>query len=129
MPEDTTSDPLGFGRWNTFGAQAFEPLGALSQGYFRALTQMNSETSQFVAKRLEEDLRLATQFAQCKTPFDVFQVQASFVNRMIDDYTAQANKVLAMAADAAGETAETVDVAAKEVVASGKAQSSATKAA
>ncbi|MGI9381873.1 MAG: phasin family protein [Methyloligellaceae bacterium] len=129
MSEEKTSDPLGLGRWNTFGAQNFEPFGAIWQGYFKTLSQMNSETSHFVAKRLEEDFRLPVEFAKCKTPFDVFQAQATFVDRMIDDYMDQANKVLAMTAEAAGETAETVDVAVKQTAESEKAQRTGAKAA
>ena len=129
MPQEKPSDPLGLERWSTFGAQAFEPFGTLFQGYFKTLSQMNSETSHFFAKRLEEDFQLPAEFAKCRTPFDVFQAQATFMDRMIDDYMDQANKVLAMAADAAGETAETVEVAVKTPAEADKAASPAHKAA
>ena len=129
MSDEKTSDPMGLERWSAFGAQAFEPFGALWQGYFKALTQMNSETSQFFAKRFEEDFRLSTEFVKCKTPFDVFQAQATFMDRMIDDYMDQANKVMAMAAEAAGETAETAKAVVTEPAAPGKAEGAAPKAA
>ncbi len=98
---------LGLENWSAFGSQAFQPFGAFSEGSFKALAEMNAESYRFVVKRIEEAVRLPSELAVCKSPAEIFEVQAAFVDRMIDDCMGQASKVMAMApTGAAGTTAK-----------------------
>lgn len=80
-----------------FDGKAFQGIPGIPEDGFKALAEMNAESYRFVVKRVEEAMRLPGEIATCKSPAEIFEVQAAFMDRMIDDCMQQASKVMAMA--------------------------------
>ena len=101
FPSGLGLDKLGLDKMlesmKSFDGSALQAFPGFSEGGFKTLAEMNAEGYRFVVKRMEEALRLPTEIATCKSPAEIFEVQAAFMDRMIDDCMQQASKVMSMA--------------------------------
>jgi len=76
--------------------EAIEPIGQFYDVCFKCAADMNAEAAKFVRHRLEEDLQVTHELAQCKGPLDVYNMQIGFCTRMIDDYLDETQKILSI---------------------------------
>ncbi|NNK78168.1 MAG: phasin family protein [Litoreibacter sp.] len=53
-----------------------------------------TESGRFIANRLEEELKTQQAFLGCKTPADVMQVQTDHYKTAVEQYSAEANRIL-----------------------------------
>ena len=83
---------------------AATPQGATNAGtgsmpwfgmeWWQGMAQIGSEMSSFMADRLREDLKTQHALMHCTTLAEIQAVQAGFVARAVDDYTAETGKLV-----------------------------------
>ena len=69
-------------------------LAALSSAGAGAWLGIVAESGQFVARRLEEDLKAQKALMSCKTPAEVMQVQADYFRTAAEQCSEQTSRVL-----------------------------------
>jgi hypothetical protein len=79
-------------------------LAALSSAGASAWFGIIAESGQFVARRLEEDLKAQKALMGCKTPAEVMQVQADYFRTAAEQYSEQTNRVLGILSGTMGES-------------------------
>lgn len=80
-------------------AQAMAALRALTgmnTAWFEALSDMGSEVMSFVAHRIHEDVDAQHKLLHCKNAGELQQIQADFLQKAIDQYTAETGKLVEM---------------------------------
>jgi len=68
------------------------------------VTKAQSELLRFVGERLSKDAQMLAQFAQCRTPADVAQLQAKLGGDAMSDYFAETQRMLALFTPGAAPT-------------------------
>jgi hypothetical protein len=61
---------------------------------------INQEWTRFVFRRVQEDIALTSQMAQCKSLDDVWRVYAGFMRQAAEDYAAEMNTLAQLGAGA-----------------------------
>ncbi|MEB8386362.1 phasin family protein [Rhodobacteraceae bacterium KMM 6894] len=64
-----------------------------------------TQSAQFVADRLQQDMETQRAFLQCRTPQDVMQLHTEFYKTAIAQYTAEATRMMQAVSEATAETA------------------------
>ena len=87
---DLTSDlatlqSLGFNRMSQFGT-----------AWIEALSDMGSEVVSFVADRIREDVKTQHEILHCEDIAELQHIHAKFVQKAIDQYTAETGKLVEM---------------------------------
>jgi len=86
-----------FGQPASISNEVIEPVGQFYEGCFKCAAEINAEAASFVCHRMEEDMKLPQQFAQCQNPIEVYNTQIGFYMHMMDDYIREGQKMLDMA--------------------------------
>ncbi|MFQ1701616.1 phasin family protein [Loktanella agnita] len=76
---------------------AISQLAALSwmgSTWVEAISEMGSEVARFVAERISEDVKAQHALLHCKSLSEMHAVQAAFLERAYDQYTAETDKLL-----------------------------------
>ncbi|WP_189368594.1 phasin family protein [Tateyamaria omphalii] len=73
----------GLGALNWFGVSSIERM-----------SDMGAEWMTFVAERVREDVALQHSLLHAKTPAEVQEVQLAFLQKAIDQYTAETGKMI-----------------------------------
>lgn len=76
---------LGLTRLNRFGTAWMEALG-----------EMGSEVMSFVADRIKEDVKTQQQILHCDDLAELRRIQTDFLQKAIDQYTAETGKLVEM---------------------------------
>ena len=74
------------------------PLNWLTPHVVERMSDMGSEWLSFVATRVQEDVALQHQLLHAKTPADAQAVQARFLQKALDQYTAETGKMMELGA-------------------------------
>lgn len=85
-----------FGQAFSMGDATLEPMGQFCEYYFKCAAEFNVEALKFLTHRLEEDVQLSQDLAQCKSPMEAYNAQMAFCRRMADDYINETQKMVAM---------------------------------
>ena len=80
-----TMTELGFGN-----------MSKLSTAWVEAFSDMGSEVISFVADRIREDVKTQHRILHCKDMTELQHIQAEFIQRAIDQYTAETGKLVEM---------------------------------
>ena len=84
----------------TAGMQTLSFLGA---AWMRQVQGFGSEVAQFVAERLQEDLKLQHQLMHSKDPRAWQEAQAEFLRTALEQYTAETGKLASISGEIIGE--------------------------
>jgi len=68
---------------------SLDPLRWFGVAWFEGVTAINRELAEFVSRRISEDLRTQHEILNCGDPEKLQHIQARFIQRAIDDYTAE----------------------------------------
>lgn len=71
----------------------------LGAAWAERIAAMNAEVAQFVAGRVREDVKTQHALLHCKSLQEAQEIQAAFVARAFEQYTAETGKLMQMQAD------------------------------
>ena len=83
---------------NGWQAAGLGPLNWLAPNMVERMSDMGSEWLSFVATRVQEDVKLQHALMHAKTPGDVQAVQAKFLQKALDQYSAETGKMMELGA-------------------------------
>ncbi|MDT8855749.1 phasin family protein [Paracoccaceae bacterium Fryx2] len=77
------------------------PIGEMNAEWLDGLTQIGCEITSFAADRIREDTAAGQALLHCRSPAQVWQIQAQYLLRALDQYAARTGKLVAMNRDMA----------------------------
>ncbi|SFR52069.1 phasin family protein [Litoreibacter janthinus] len=106
MTEKTTAKPQNF-----FGMPSLDALkdvhsagsttyAAIGTAWAEALSDMGAEVLGFVAERVKEDVQTQHQLMHAKSLQDIHHIQNEFVQKALDQYSAETGKLVEMSQSA-----------------------------
>ncbi len=72
------------------------PVAWMSRAWIENMSDLGSEITTFVAQRISEDVRTQHAILHCKTLPELQHIQAEFMQRALDDYSAETGKLVKM---------------------------------
>lgn len=85
--------------------QTFMPLLQSYNVWLDSAAKMQAESLRFILDRVRKDLEIPARLAECKSPVDVLEVQASFASTMVSDYLNETGKLLSLTMQGVRESA------------------------
>jgi uncharacterized phage infection (PIP) family protein YhgE len=79
--------------------QALDQVGAAGQSVVEGVTQMQRELASFMSTRLRHDMSVQQELLQCRSFDEVRAIQTRFLQTAIDQYSAEATKLMQMSQD------------------------------
>ena len=77
----------------------FGNMANMGTAWVEALTDMGSEVISFVADRIREDVKTQHEILHCKDVAQLQHIQAEFIQKAVDQYTAETGKLVKMSED------------------------------
>lgn len=77
----------------------FRQMSSMGIAWVEAFSELGSEVMSFVAERIKEDVKTQHQILHCKNVTELQHIQAEFVQKAIDQYTAETGKLVQMSHD------------------------------
>jgi hypothetical protein len=77
----------------------FATMPWMTTDFFERISGLGNEVLQFVAARIMHDVETQHKLLHCKSPHELHEVQSEFVQKAIDQYTAETGKLVAMSAE------------------------------
>lgn len=81
------------------GGQVLEAWMAMNQSVLARFGDIQQEAVRFAAQRLEEDVKGQREFAACGSPAEAAEVYATFLQKLVSDYTQEAGKLVEIVSD------------------------------
>ena len=101
LPQDALIDQLTASQ-----QEALETIETAGQAVFEGLSRVQHEITEFVAERIRQDMEAQQDFLRCRTIDDVRRVQTEFFRTAMDQYSAEANKLMKLSGEIAVRTLE-----------------------
>ena len=79
--------------------QALHVMGAAGTAMFKGLSRAQREISDFLAERVRQDVETQGALLRCRSFDDVRDVQAQFLKIAMDQYAAEATKLMQIGAE------------------------------
>lgn len=90
-----------------FGAPPmFAAMASVNPAFTKAWMDMMSESARFMMERLQADLETQQALLACRTPADIMEVQANFVNTAMQQYAQEAARLMDMTMKASTDIAK-----------------------
>ncbi|MEO1140683.1 MAG: phasin family protein [Pseudomonadota bacterium] len=83
------------------------PMMAGNPVVAKAWMDIMTESARFLSDRLQQDLELQQALLRCKTPVEVAEVQAKFMQQAVEQYTEETMRMFKMMSGATEETLQT----------------------
>jgi hypothetical protein len=99
MPEDTTRPDAAAAEAAASAEQALHVMEAAGTAMFEGLSKAQREISGFVAERIRQDVETQSALLRCRSFDDVRDVQAQFLKTAMDQYAAEATKLMRIGAE------------------------------
>ena len=74
--------------------QSLDVVSGAFTGWLRDANRFQAEAIRFLNDRLNKDIQMMSQYAACKKPEEIFELQAKLATSMVSDYMAEGTKVL-----------------------------------
>ena len=74
----------------------FGNMASIGTAWVEAMSDMGSEVISFVADRISEDVKTQHELLHCKDAAELQHIQAKFIQKAIDQYTAETGKLVKM---------------------------------
>lgn len=81
------------------GGQSLEAWTEMSKTLMDRFAAWQTETTRFMAKRLEQDLASQRDFAACRSPSEALEVYSAFTRQAVQDYMEEVGKVSDIASE------------------------------
>jgi hypothetical protein len=101
MPEDpssATEAPVA-AALATAQEEALNTMEAAGTAMFEGLTKAQKEISDFIAERIRQDVETQSALLRCRTFDDMRDVQARFLKTAMDQYAAEATRLIQIGAE------------------------------
>ena len=85
--------------------QTFMPLLKSYNVWLDSAAKVQAESLRFILDRVRKDMEIPARLAECKSPVDVLEVQASFASTMVSDYLNETGKLLSLTMQGVRESA------------------------
>ena len=100
-PEQNASKaPDGMADMSAMTKQSFDAMSGAFSTWLREANRFQAEALRFLNDRFAKDVRMMSQFATCKKPEEIFELQAKLMSSLVSDYMAEGTKVLELFGDA-----------------------------
>lgn len=86
--------------------EALQALEAGGHAMFDGLSRVQREVADFVAARIRQDLETQQAMLRCRTMDDVRDVQARFLKTAMDQYSAEAQRLMRLGGEVVTKTLE-----------------------
>jgi hypothetical protein len=86
--------------------QTLESMERAGTSILTALSEVQKEIAGFVSERIRQDLQTQQELLACRTLDDVREVQSRFLRSTIDQYSAEASKLMRLGAEIATRSLE-----------------------
>ena len=99
---ETTSEELGAAAMKAMTdlqSAGLGPLTWMGTAMLENMSAMGSEVTQFIADRIKEDVKTQHQILHCKDMTELRQIQSDFVQKAVEQYTAETGKLVQMSAE------------------------------
>ncbi len=83
-----------FEAWAKLTAASMGPFGQVGMAWMEAMSDVGSEFLHFVSERVQQDVATQHKLLHCTDMEELRHVQAEFVQKAIDDYTAETGKMV-----------------------------------
>jgi len=97
MAQKTQSEPQSKSPTPDWGESPFSKYAAqnwMGTAWLENVAELSSEMIDFLASRIREDVRTQHQLLHCKTLPEIQHVQAEFMQRAFDQYSAESGKLV-----------------------------------
>jgi len=97
----TDKSPEGspFEAWAKLTAASMGPFGQVGMAWMEAMSDLGSEFLHLVWERVEQDVATQHKLLHSSSMEELRHAQAEFVQKAIDDYTAETGKIIEMNAE------------------------------
>lgn len=85
--------------------QTLMPLLRSYNVWLDSAAKVQAESLRFVLDRVRKDLEMPARLAECKSPVDMFELQAKFASTMVSDYLTETGKLLSLTMQGVRESA------------------------
>ena len=92
----TTDDKTPIATMKTAQAEGAGMITAFNTAMLEAMARYGSEVSEFVSKRLQEDMKTQHEILSCRDIGKLSDIQATFMKTAMEDYSAETGKLLQM---------------------------------
>lgn len=75
------------------------PTAWMSRAWIESMSDLGSEITTFVAERIQQDVRTQHAMLHCRTLPELQHIQAEFMQRAFEDYTAETGKLVQMSTE------------------------------
>ena len=75
---------------------ALESLNWFGSAWLETWSAMGSEVSEFIAERIQEDIKTQHAMLKCKNPAELSAIQTAFVQKAIEQYTEETGKLVSL---------------------------------
>ena len=82
-------------------ATAFGPWGQMGAAWAEAMSELGGEVMRFLAERVQEDVGVQQRLLHAASLKEARHVQAEFVQKAIDQYTAETGRMVEIGGDMA----------------------------
>lgn len=72
----------------------WDPSKWMGRDLLEAWLDIGSEFQDFLAERIREDVKTQHRILHCKTPAELHQIQADFLQKAIDDYATETGRMI-----------------------------------
>jgi hypothetical protein len=83
-------------------AAGFGNIMGTSTAWMDAFGNITAELIDFVGERIREDVKAQSEILQCKSPSDLQQIQAQFMQKTLEHYEAETGKLVEIGTKAFG---------------------------
>jgi len=91
--------PFDVGDISTFNGRNLEVAMRMGQAMFDGMATINQEFMRFMGERLQEDMRTARSFADCRHPSEFVDAELRFMQTCVQQYAENTNRMLGIAAE------------------------------
>ena len=106
MPTKKTSSPSSENAtqdWMTpiieLQRNSLDPLRWFGTAWLDSATEVSRELADFLSRRIQEDVRTQHEILNCSDPAEMQGIQARFVKRAVEDYTAETGTLVKLNQD------------------------------
>mgnify|MGYP001827623066 CR=1 FL=1 len=78
---------------------ALDPTRWLGTAWLEGMGQIGAELADFLAARIGEDVKTQHEILHCKDPAELQTIQARFMARAVEQYSAETGKLVEMSQD------------------------------
>lgn len=94
--DNPAADPNAYDMMRVLQASGFGSMTTMGTAWVEAMSDLGSEFLSFVADRVKEDVQAQHEILHAKDVEEVQKLQAKFIKKAVDQYSAETGKMVAL---------------------------------